>query len=297
MTEILDPHAEMADFSAALVERLLREDTPSPLNDDEARAIAESALAYDATEIDGLQAGHTSMGQNLPEAFWAGRPILQQIRRAAHSRSRAGDVVLAGVLVRTAVMVPPTIKLPAIVESAATVDLLVAGVARSGGGKSSGYRVAAELLPINDPEVVLDLPPGSGEGLIDAYLGMVAEDVDGKKVKVRGRGVPSACGILLCGAHLQRDHVRQAHQPFVEGSEDSPLLRSSSTRATRADSRRSAVRRRRSARTRRTRTEASTPAETGRPADRGGPHAVPRPLHSYFVTSSSPRPPERGRSR
>ncbi len=123
---------------------------------------------------------------NIPAAFYRARPRLGMIRQAAHNRGRSADALLAVTLARTAVQVPPTIQLPPIVGSAATLDLLVALLARSGGGKSTSMSIGHELMPIYDHALVLDFPAGSGEGLVDAYLGQVEEvDDNGKKVKVR----------------------------------------------------------------------------------------------------------------
>lgn len=123
---------------------------------------------------------------NLPSSFWEARPQLAHIRQAAYNRSRSPDAVFGAVLARVAVQVPPTIQLPAIVGSVGTVDLLVANIAQAGGGKSTSVGVAKDLVSIDDDGIVVDFTVGSGEGLVDAYLGTV-DDVgpDGKKVKLR----------------------------------------------------------------------------------------------------------------
>lgn len=123
---------------------------------------------------------------NLPLDFWNARRVLAEIRQAAHSRSIAADSVFGCVLARVATLTPPSLQLPPIVATNATLDVIVANVAESGGGKSASQHVGAEYLPIHDDDVVLDFPVGSGEGVVDAYLGQVEElDLKGKKVKVR----------------------------------------------------------------------------------------------------------------
>ena len=123
---------------------------------------------------------------NLPDEFWSARPVLAHVRQAAHSRTLSADAVIAGVLARVAAIVPPSITLPAIVGTVGTLDLLVATAAQSGRGKTTAARVAAELVPITDRDVVVDFQLGSGEGLVDAFLGQVDEvDERGEKRKVR----------------------------------------------------------------------------------------------------------------
>lgn len=139
----------------------------------------------------GPTADSTSGRGNLPEAFWS-RPALRHIRQAAHARGRGGEAVLAGVLARVAAVTPPTITLPAINGPTQYLNIIHAVIAPSGGGKSAAFGVARQLIPIDhdDPDIGADLPVGSGEGVVDAFLGMVDEEYqneDGKKTtrKVR----------------------------------------------------------------------------------------------------------------
>lgn len=122
---------------------------------------------------------------NLPDEFWQ-RPIHAHIRQAAHARTVSADAVFAAVLARVAAHTPPTVVLPAIVGSPAPLSIIVGLVGPSGSGKSQAARVAGELLPYSNPTVAVDLPPGSGEGLVEAFFGMVDEQgSDGKKVRVK----------------------------------------------------------------------------------------------------------------
>lgn len=123
---------------------------------------------------------------NLPPEFWEARPALAHVRAAAWSRNRSPDAVLGSVLARVALLVPPSVRLPAIVGATATVDVIVALVAPSGVGKSTAMTIGAELVPIHDEAVLVGVPIGSGEGLIDAFLAMVDEvGTDGKTRSVK----------------------------------------------------------------------------------------------------------------
>jgi|DEB0MinimDraft_3_1074331.scaffolds.fasta_scaffold04975_4 hypothetical protein len=123
---------------------------------------------------------------NLPDAFWESRPALGHIRQAAHSRARSADAVLGCVLARISAMIHPSCRLPPIVGGAVTLSIYTALVGPSGTGKSSAKSVACELLPCHNERVGDDLPVGSGEGLLEAYMGFVDEEApDGKKRKVK----------------------------------------------------------------------------------------------------------------
>jgi hypothetical protein len=112
---------------------------------------------------------------NLPEAFWASRPVLSHIRQAAHSRARSADAVLGCVLARVAAMTPPSFNLPAIAGAYAPLSTYVAIVGPPGTGKSSSSRLASELIRCDDEAVADDLPLGSGEGLIECFFDMVED--------------------------------------------------------------------------------------------------------------------------
>jgi hypothetical protein len=122
---------------------------------------------------------------NLPADFWEMRPVLTQIRDAAWSRRRSPDAVLGSVLARVAALTPPSVCLPPLAGGTAPLSIAVALIAKSGGGKTQAHRIAGELITCRPPGVAMDLSPGSGEGLIEAYFDMVTEDVGGKKVRVK----------------------------------------------------------------------------------------------------------------
>lgn len=123
---------------------------------------------------------------NLPDTFWESRPALGHIRQAAHSRARSADAVLGCVLARISAMIHPSCRLPPIVGGAVTLSIYTALVGPSGTGKSSAKSVACELLPCHNERVGDDLPIGSGEGLLEAYMGLVDDEgPDGKKRKVK----------------------------------------------------------------------------------------------------------------
>lgn len=122
---------------------------------------------------------------NLPAGFWEARPELAQIRQAAHARTRSADAVLGVVLARLAVLIPPEVTLPPIVGATGSLDLAVALIGPSGSGKSSSARVSKELVPILDDNVAV-VPLGSGEGIVESYLGYVMRpDEDGKPQRVK----------------------------------------------------------------------------------------------------------------
>lgn len=124
--------------------------------------------------------------RNLPEEFWTARDAHAHIRQAAHSRARCADSVLVATLARVATLIPHTVVLPAIVGSPASLNFFGAIVGRSGGGKSTAKDVACELVPIERKDILDDVSPGSGEGLVEMYLEWVEEEGDdGKKRKVK----------------------------------------------------------------------------------------------------------------
>ena len=163
----------------------------------------------------------TTPSLNLPSGFWQARPELDHIRRAAWSRGRSPDAVLAGVLCRVALLVPPRIKLPALVSSAAALNCAHGAVGASGAGKSAARDIAADLLVVVDPDAVTDALLGSGEGLVDVFLGDEEEKLDhvGRKRKVRPQVRRAAMVVVDEGSLLGDIGKRQ-------GSSLMPTIRS-----------------------------------------------------------------------
>jgi hypothetical protein len=122
---------------------------------------------------------------NLPADFWNERPVLRHISDAAHNRGRSRDALLGATLCRAAVLTLPTVLLPAIVGAEASLNFCAAITGRSGAGKSTAAAIADEFLPISGDRVAVK-PIGSGEGIVEAFLGYVDEvDENGKPRKVK----------------------------------------------------------------------------------------------------------------
>jgi hypothetical protein len=130
-----------------------------------------------AEQAKGKQPGVREL--NLPAEFWGERPALAQIRDAAWSRQRSPDAVFHCVLSRVAATVPHQLRLPPIVGSAQPLCYFAVLMGAPGSGKSTTNTIAAEVVPVP----VYDVRPGSGEGLVEAYLDFVDEDTGKDKTK------------------------------------------------------------------------------------------------------------------
>ena len=192
---------EEPEILAALREVNTRRCQP-PLPDNEVAAIARSVARYaPAVAIAGDAQGGadtTTTAEDappvlrlprLPASFWNERAALAHIRDAAWSRNRAPDAVLFTVMARVAAFRPPMMRVDTGIASPASLNLLVALVDPSGGGKSSAEKIARRVLPAPDEFQDVDgLPIGSGEGIAEAYMGIVLEprpDDPDKKDRVR----------------------------------------------------------------------------------------------------------------
>lgn len=129
---------------------------------------------------------------NLPAEFWDARPVLTRIRDAAYSRLVSPDATLLGVLARYSAVVPPSYRIPAMVGSTSTLDFIGCSVASSSGGKTVANHVAGDLLPVERKDVLMDLPVGSGEGLIQSFL---VPEIDPETNKPTGRQVVGLNGV------------------------------------------------------------------------------------------------------
>lgn len=155
---------------------------PRPLTESE-RIAMRADLRH--REITGHESA-TPAPINLPASLFDERPELARIRQAAHARTRSGDAVFGAMLARLSALTPPSIQGPAPVGEPCSLNVAVALVGASGTGKSSAAETAEVLLPLTLTNEVLTVALGSGEGLVEAYMGIEDEvDDDGKKRKVR----------------------------------------------------------------------------------------------------------------
>ena len=128
------------------------------------------------------------VSRHLPDHLWAARPELARVRQWAHARGRSADALLGAVIGRVAVLSPPTLTIDTGIGTPASLNMLIGLVGPSGAGKTSATEIARELIPICRRDLAVDLPLGSGEGLVEIFHETVLED-DGKgrQVKVRRR--------------------------------------------------------------------------------------------------------------
>lgn len=118
----------------------------------------------------------------VDESIWEERAFLRHIRTAARSRLVAPAAVLGAVLARVAAWTPPSTCLPPIIGGRAPLSLYVALHGNSGDGKSTPMVTAEDLLPEVPPGCVGPLALGTGEGLVEAFQGMVkVPDPEGGK--------------------------------------------------------------------------------------------------------------------
>lgn len=143
---------------------------------------------------------------NLPEEFWEASDVLGHIRDAALSRLVSPDAVLVSVLSRIAALTAPSVRIPAFVGSKATFDFMSVVVAASSGGKSVSNDVSADLLPPRNKRVLMDAPIGSGEGLIQAFMGL---DEDGKNPSYKHGDIHSIHFTIDEGLALMKQTARQ----------------------------------------------------------------------------------------
>lgn len=105
-----------------------------------------------------------------------GREALRRLRDNARNAGEAPFAVLAAAIIRVLVATPPTLTLPGVGARSGTgsLNMYAALAAPSGGGKGESADVARNSLDVIDTHgtavTVRELPIGSGEGLIAAFM-------------------------------------------------------------------------------------------------------------------------------
>ncbi|WP_037188404.1 hypothetical protein [Rhodococcus sp. 114MFTsu3.1] len=110
----------------------------------------------------------------ISNEFFDATPELQTIRQWAHARYAAVWAVFGGVLLRVAASVGPEVQLPGVIGGRASLNLLCAFVAPSGGGKGISDKVARLAWPTP----IIERPIGSGEGIAATFMPPKKEGVE-----------------------------------------------------------------------------------------------------------------------
>lgn len=95
----------------------------------------------------------------------SGSDQLRKVYEWARARHVSPWAVLFGVLLRVAATIPPSVQLPPVIGSRASLNLLCAFVGKSGAGKGNSAKVAALAWPVE----ILTLPLGSGQGIAEVF--------------------------------------------------------------------------------------------------------------------------------
>lgn len=110
--------------------------------------------------------------------FWTTTDELTLIHRWARARYAAPWAVFFAVLLRVSASVGPHVQLPGVIGGRASLNLLCAFVAPSGGGKGISDKVARLAWPAP----IVELPIGSGEGIAETFTLRGTESSDNERV-------------------------------------------------------------------------------------------------------------------
>lgn len=136
----------------------------------------------------------------LPEEFWGARELFKRIRQAAWANQAHPDAALACVLARATGAIGHGVKFDSGRGPSGTLSLYVCLLAKSGIGKSEAYKAAETVVRLPqhllDPDGTTNMEVfrdgvgiGTGEGIAEAFLGMVERDT-GRTKRVRGGEEP-----------------------------------------------------------------------------------------------------------
>lgn len=110
--------------------------------------------------------------------FWSTTDELSQIHQWARARYAAPWAVFFAVLLRVAASTGPHVQLPGVIGGRASLNLLCAFVAPSGGGKGVCEKVARLAWPAS----IKEFPIGSGEGIAETFTLRGKESEENEKI-------------------------------------------------------------------------------------------------------------------
>ncbi|QIP37573.1 hypothetical protein G9444_0329 [Rhodococcus erythropolis] len=121
-----------------------------------------------------IGSAHRWEGRVTTDEFFDATPELQIIRQWARARYAAEWAVFGGVLLRVAATTGPEVQLPGVIGGRASLNLLCAFVAPSGGGKGISDKVARLAWPAP----IVERPIGSGEGIAATFVPPKKEGIE-----------------------------------------------------------------------------------------------------------------------
>lgn len=149
--------------------------------------IVEAKVGKDGA--DHVTAGHCidefvpqgdKLSMDPDDEFWSQRDVLGHVRDFARARRASPWATLGVVLARAIAAVEPNVMLPPTIGGPVSLNLFLAAVGASGGGKGAadGAGLAAvEFVDYADQRIEIDQPNiGSGEGLARAFRSAESED-------------------------------------------------------------------------------------------------------------------------
>jgi hypothetical protein len=122
-----------------------------------------------STTVPGTERVEPPEGLLLPGEFWEARPVLRHLHDFARARLVAPWAVLGVALVRAVCTVQPSVTLPAIIGSNASLNMLLGLVGPSGSGKGVAKAAARDALDFGD-RTIEGFPIGTGEGIAATYM-------------------------------------------------------------------------------------------------------------------------------
>jgi hypothetical protein len=102
----------------------------------------------------------------LSDTFWSSRPVLQHVLTLARARGVGPWAVLGAALARAVATIPPDIALPGIIGGRMSLNLFIALVGPSGGGKGAAEAAAMAGFTFG---LVDTVPLGTGEGIARTF--------------------------------------------------------------------------------------------------------------------------------
>lgn len=117
----------------------------------------------------------------VPAGFFDSRPLLGLIRDHAKARMIPVDYLLGHVLLRASLTVPPEVRLPALVGATMPLNFGAVFVGAPGTGKTSTTQVLPEIVDDSLRPHEVPYPMGTGEGVVDLFLG---SDTDHNDVRL-----------------------------------------------------------------------------------------------------------------
>lgn len=156
-----------------------------------------------------MSENYAANGIRLAPSCWDS-PARAHIKQASEAMNSSPEALLHTVLTRVSATTLPSVVVDTVIDQPASLNVIAALIGPPGTGKGRAIRHASKLLPFSNEHGPEELGLTTGEGLIEAYIGV--DDLTGERVQIHDKAFAATTeAAVLAQCVTRAGNTLQAH--------------------------------------------------------------------------------------